>query len=327
MVNSSISAPSWLDAVQVQRFDRLYDATPSATLTLGAALDAIVDGDCADAITTLRQIYARQGEDAYAAAKKRLPQVTFGGVFSPTRAKANLVQHSGLVHADLDHLQDLAQSKLALMQDPHVVYIFISPRSDGLKYGTRITPVDSDAAYQHAWQMVCDQHQEQYGIVWDPSGKDVSRLCFVSWDPACYINADAAVFPVPPMVVPAPPPASSVRFHAPYARPYGESAAERALSWAQQCILASHPGERHHARCKAAYLLGGYVGAGLLTYDEAYAVLETAVRQTSEDIPKALRTIQDGLTAGATRPLTAEKVRPIPQMTTMNAREVPTWRA
>ena len=127
------------------------------------------------------------------------------------------------------------------------------------------------------------------------------------------------------MVVPDPPPAPSVRFHAPYARPYGESAAERALSWAQQSILASHPGERHHARCKAAYLLGGYVGAGLLAYDEAYAALETAVRQTSEDIPRALRTIQDGLKAGAARPLTAEQTRPIPQMTTINAREVPAW--
>ena len=28
MVNSSISAPSWLDAVQVQRYDRLFDARP-----------------------------------------------------------------------------------------------------------------------------------------------------------------------------------------------------------------------------------------------------------------------------------------------------------
>ena len=50
---NNYTAYSWLDAVQVQRFDRLYDATPSATLTLGAALDAIVDGVYADAITTL----------------------------------------------------------------------------------------------------------------------------------------------------------------------------------------------------------------------------------------------------------------------------------
>ena len=108
---------SWLDSVQVQRFDRLYDARPSATLRLGEALDAIVDGTYAKQIARSRQIYVTHGEDAYRQAKSQLPQFTFAGTFAPTRARAHLQQHSGIVHADLDHLPDLAETKLRLMQD------------------------------------------------------------------------------------------------------------------------------------------------------------------------------------------------------------------
>ena len=326
MVNSSISAPSWLDAVQVQRYDRLRDARPSATLTLGEALDAIVEGTYADRIAQLRSLRDVCWPDTYREAKQRLPAFTFAGTFAPTRARAHLQRHSGIVHADVDHMADKAAItalKLLLMQDGSMVYCFCSPSGAGLKYGVRVAPVDGNDAYTHAWQTVCDDHEKRYGITWDRSGKDVSRLCFVSDDPSCFINPAAQVFPVP--APPPLPPAPRVVMHVPYARPYAERAAERALRRAERLILESQPGQKHFARCKAAYLLGGYVGAGLLAYDEAYAALETAVRQTSEDIPRALRTIQDGLKAGAARPLTAEQTRPIPQMTTMNAREVPAW--
>lgn len=319
---------SWLDTVQVQRYDRLYDARPSAVMTLGQALDSIVDGTYAPLITQARHIFATKGEAAYTSFKRRLPQYTFAGTFSPTRAKGNLQQHNGIGHGDIDHLGDdaaVSAAKLQLQQDPTLVYIFRSPRGDGLKLGVRIEPVATDAAYQHAWQTVAQAHQQQYGVTWDPSGRDVSRLCFASADTSCYINADAQEFPIPPMVVPAPPAAPRVRFHAPYSRSYGETAAERALAWAQRCILASQPGQQHSARCRASYTLGGYVGAGLLAYEEAYAALETVVSQTAQDIPRAMRTITDGLKSGAARPLTPDKTRPIPPMTTVNAKEVPPW--
>lgn len=307
MVNSSISASSWLDAVQVQRYDRLLDARPSATLTLGAALDAIVDGVYADAITSLRQIYTCQGEDAYTAAKRRLPQITFGGTFAPTRAKTNLVQHSGIVHADLDHLSDPQETKLQLHGDPHVVYCFHSPRGDGLKYGTRTQPVDSDAAYQHAWQVVCDQHQAQYGIVWDSSGKDVSRLCFVSWDPACYINPDAAVCAVPPPPAPKPTP---VLMSCHWPSPRLQSAAHRALERAEQLIAHAPEGSRHSARLKASYLMGGYLASTELSYDEALARLTTAALANTDDEREASRDITDGLAAGLAKPITTPPTRP-----------------
>jgi VirE N-terminal domain len=292
---------SWLDRVQIQRYDRLLDARPSVTLSLGAALDSIVDGTYAAPITRLRDIYAQQGEDAYRQAKQRLPALTFAGTFSPTRAKANLAQHSGLVHADVDHLPNVYETKLALMQDPCVAYIFTSPRSDGLKYGTRTTPVDSDTAYQHAWQVLAEAHLQQYGVTWDPSGKDSSRLCFVSWDPAAYMNPDASVYPIPPMVVPQPPPVTTYRH---WPSPRLRTAAQRALERAVDMIAQAPPGAQHAARCRAAYLVGGYVASGELSDAEALAALEVAVSATAKNSTKAMRDITDALRAGQDKPIT-----------------------
>jgi VirE-like protein len=323
--SAHVSNLSWLDSVQVQRFDRLYDARPSATLSLGAALDAIVQGSYAPQIPHLRRLYAQHGEDAYAAAKRHLPQITFAGTFSPTRARANLTQHSGIVHADLDHLQDLVRTKLALIQDPTVVYGFYSPRGDGLKYGVRVEPVATNDAYRHAWQTVCDAHQARYGVVWDPSGKDVSRLCFASSDAACFVNPEAQLFPVsPPPPAPRPSPVTSSRH---WPSPRLETAAQRALERAVTLIERSEPGQQHVARCRASYLLGGYVGSGQLSYDEASAALAEAVQGTAKDQRKALKDIADGLTAGQTRPITTPTRRAGPwHSRALTPRETPTWR-
>jgi hypothetical protein len=295
----------FLDAIQVQRFDNLYDPTPSATLALGTVLEQIVDGTYQDHIRRLRRIFARSGEEAYAHAKRKLPQVTFTGTFQPTRAKANLCQHSGIVHADVDHLPDLCLTKLNLIQDSTVVYCFTSPRGDGLKYGVRIPPVNTDAAYQHAWQMIADDHHVRHGVTWDPTGKDVCRLCFVSADPTCYVNPDAQVFPVPVMVIPPPPPSRPLR-QTPMPADRRAFYAQQALDRATHLIEVSVPGQQHYARRKASYLLGGYIAGGFLTTDEATATLEAAVERTAKNAKRAMQTIRTGLQVGAQRPITLE---------------------
>ena len=175
----------------------------------------------------------------------------------------HLAQHSGICHADIDHLANLDTTKRRLTDDPHVVYCFTSPRGDGLKYGVRVDVVDSDNAYKHAWQYLADLHAAAYQVTWDPSGKDICRLCFVSWDPACYINLAADVYPVPPAMVT--PPAPRKLGAALLPREARERYAQRGIANAIKIIAESVDGERHAARCRAAYLLGGYVGGGLLT--------------------------------------------------------------
>jgi VirE N-terminal domain len=293
-------------AICVQRFDDLFDPTPSAELFLADALTAIAQGTYARAIRHVRAVLAQRGEAAYKTAKERLPQITFAGTFAPCRAKANLVQHSELCHADIDHLRNLAAAKQRLITDPCVVYCFTSTGGDGLKYGVRIAPVDNDEAYKHAWGYVAAAHQSAYEVIWDRTGKDICRLCFVSWDPDMYVNLHAQVCDVPAMIIPAPKPRPVYTTTIP--RDRREWYAQRGIEQAVRIIEDSVEGGLHRARCKAGYLLGGYVGGGILSHEEAYAALRVAVEGRTKHLGASLKTIGDCLAAGEAKPITVEEL-------------------
>lgn len=283
---------------QVSLFRGATDAHPVRTLTIGAVLTAIQTGSYRAPIERLRHLHTSRGQAVYNAAKQRLDAVTFGGTFAPKRSKTTLVQHSGLVHGDLDHLNDLQVMKQTLCADASTAYCFISPSGDGLKLGVPVAPVADDEAYKHAWQTIADYFQQHYGVLWDRSGKDICRLCFVSWDPELYVNTAAQPFPIPPV------PQAAPRWHtSPVIRPAlpGDRRdwyARHALDTAVKMIDASTPGNRHFWRCKAAYLLGGYIGGGLLAADEARAALEAAVARNTAHFTHAMKTIDVCLAAG-----------------------------
>jgi hypothetical protein len=286
----------------------LQSTTPSAELSLAEVLDAIIDGLYAADIQHLRTVFRQQGEDAYATAKKHLPQITFAGTFAPTRAKEHLVCHSEVCHADIDHLADLAKTKARLQEDPHVLYVFTSPRGDGLKYGVRVAKVENDASYKHSWRTIADAHKAAYGVTWDPSGKDICRLCFVSWDPACYLNPDAAVYHVPPpMVTPPPTPACS-RPVTRFADDHRTRFAQRAIAVAVRMITDAPQGQQHYARLRAARLLGGYVAGGFLTETEAKEALQAPTEAQAKNVRAAMKTIADGLAHGEAMPITFDEL-------------------
>jgi hypothetical protein len=282
--------------------------TQVTDLTVISVLNRIRYGDCRRQIERLRTLLREGHQAAYDRSKRALDAVTFGGTFSPTRAKAHLIQHSGMVHGDLDHLGDVEAVKQCLMADPHIVYAFTSPSGDGVKVGVCVDPVTDDAAYKHAWQAVANVHQQAYGLTWDRSGKDVCRLCYLSWDPALCWNGDARPFPVPdqtPCPAPRPTP-PSIAFDVP--RDRRERYAHQAIQTAVAMIDASTPGNRHHYRLKASELLGGYVGGGILHYDTAWGALAHAVARNTDDLDRAMKTVADGLRHGQERPITIEEL-------------------
>src|SRR5262249_39139735 len=186
---------------QFSLFRGSTDAHPVQTVTIGGILEAVRSGAYRQSVEWLRHMRLSQGQAVYNAAKQRLYAVTFGGTFAPTRSKSTLVQHSGGVHGDLDHLNDLQAVKQRLCAEAYTLYCFLSPSGDGLRLGVVVEPVADDLTYKHAWQAIAAYFHAQYGVTWDPSGKDVCRLCFVSWDPEAYITATPQPFLIPPVQV------------------------------------------------------------------------------------------------------------------------------
>jgi hypothetical protein len=140
-------------------------------------------------VEKIRQVTREQGKKAASELKKQLPAVLWRGRFS-NRANDALIQHSGLLCADLDSLNgELSTARENLMASPYVWAVFRSPSGDGLKVIFRV-PAD---ATKHAGSFRAVKHHvwELTGVRIDESGKDVARLCFLSYDPELHQNANA----------------------------------------------------------------------------------------------------------------------------------------
>jgi hypothetical protein len=174
--------------------------TEGSDRTIGRFLELIRDDQrLAKAVAALRPLYAAaeaSGSDddkaRYDNAKKRLPAVTISGTFTK-RGIEGLEYYSGIVQADLDHLRakgfDLSELKERLAGDPHALFVFESPSGDGLKAGILIATGAEDHAA--AFSAMRRYFAATYGIEPDAACSDVSRLCFLSSDPALHINETA----------------------------------------------------------------------------------------------------------------------------------------
>jgi hypothetical protein len=121
--------------------------------------------------------------------KKQLPAVMWSGTFSQ-RANDKLMKHSGLLCADLDSLgAQMVDVREKLQKSPHVVAAFLSPSGDGLKAVFRV-PADA-TKHEGSFRAIEKHIKELTAVQIDKSGKDVSRLCFVSYDPDLYLNENA----------------------------------------------------------------------------------------------------------------------------------------
>jgi Protein of unknown function (DUF3987)/VirE N-terminal domain len=106
------------------------------------------------------------------------------------RSNDALIQHSGLICADLDDLggEALKAVRPKLLTSPYLWALFRSPTA-GLK---AIFRVPSDPSKHLASFRAVDQHVlELAGIQIDQSCKDLARMCFVSYDPDAHLNPDA----------------------------------------------------------------------------------------------------------------------------------------
>ena len=112
---------------------------------------------------------------------------TFSGVFT-SRNDKKIVQHSGLMAVDFDHLPNLEEVRQALLADEYfdTQLLFVSPSGDGLKW---IIPIDTTTTpHSEYFAAVANYILQTYGVAVDKSGRDISRACFLPHDPQAYIN-------------------------------------------------------------------------------------------------------------------------------------------
>ena len=117
----------------------------------------------------------------------RFDYVTFSGVFEK-RNDSNLLQHSNLLTIDFDHLDNLQELKTQLLNDEYfeTEMLFTSPSGDGLKWIIRIDILE--VSHSEYFIAVANYIKQTYNIEVDQSGKDVSRACFLPYDPTAFLH-------------------------------------------------------------------------------------------------------------------------------------------
>ncbi len=142
----------------------------------------------------LRTIDAKQ----YALKKRQLPYVVCGIFNPPVRRTENFgwINHFIL---DIDHIHskfsDVKALRQKLIADQRVKMLFASPGEDGLKVMFQLKEKCYDASlYALFYKVFAISFAQQYHLeqILDGSTSDVTRACFVSYDPDIYFapNAD-----------------------------------------------------------------------------------------------------------------------------------------
>lgn len=113
---------------------------------------------------------------------------TFSGVFV-SRSDRNIIRHSGLMCLDFDHIANLEDVFNSLLADEYfeTQMLFRSPSGDGLKWVVAIDDIDKTPHGEYFNAISC-YIGKTYGIGIDSAGKDVSRACFLPYDPDAFIN-------------------------------------------------------------------------------------------------------------------------------------------
>jgi len=165
------------------------NTTPLGTRALAEVLDDIRNGRFRNQVARLRKLRT-QDEDKYDAAKKYLRAFTMSGV-SMREKPSRVITHSNILQLDFDNLgKQLKPIRAKLENDPHVLFVFLSPSADGLKAGLLI----DGKRHEESFLAAQSYFRERYGMAIDTSVKDPARLCFVSHDPELWINERAIPF-------------------------------------------------------------------------------------------------------------------------------------
>ena len=154
----------------------------------------IKNGKYKNGITYLRKSLAENKTDAYDKGKKSLLAFTPSATFVGGRKLEFIKDYTGVLILDIDKLtqEQLKQTSIKANQCEYTFASFISPSGNGLKI---LVKVNSDKdLHKEAFLKVQAYYETLLNLQIDKSGKDITRLCFYSYDAELYLNEAATVF-------------------------------------------------------------------------------------------------------------------------------------
>ena len=163
----------------------ITNTRPQKSVTIPEVYKYITGHNAEEHTNILRRIQNRKQARLYKSAN--FDYVTFCGQFR-LRSDNEVLEVSNLICLDFDHIADIEGLFHALLQDEYfdTELLFRSPSGDGLKWVIPIT--EHRMKHSEYFHCVSNYIKQTYREEVDKSGKDLSRACFLPYDPNAYIN-------------------------------------------------------------------------------------------------------------------------------------------
>jgi hypothetical protein len=163
-------------------FKDLYTTSTPFYKDIAFILERIKTGKSKDLVIAIRNEKNKEKRDAL---KIKLPAILFSGTFSNRNAKG-LKEHSGYICLDFDKYESdkkMIADRKKFEKDEYTFSVFTSPSGNGLKVIVKIPPVvENHRDYFIALEKYYNSEN------FDIACKDVSRVCYESYDEKIYIN-------------------------------------------------------------------------------------------------------------------------------------------
>lgn len=171
----------------VSYFKSLLNTTDSVAVSVNAILGGIKNGKASTLVTAIR---TETDKNKRASLKKQLSAVCFSGVFE-RRSDSAIKSHSGIICLDFDGYQgqDLQEAMRFFREDKYTFAAFISPSGKGIKVLVRI-PAEVDT-HTNRFDALKEYYNSEF---FDVTSRNISRVCFMSYDPNLYHNEDSEIF-------------------------------------------------------------------------------------------------------------------------------------
>ena len=269
----------------VTMFKSVFDTENPHHVPLSVAIDRIKTGKNKSIIDDVRNGDKKRKND--------LPVVLFSGKFN-RRADIDLAEHNGLIVCDFDHV-DVDLAKESLRKDEFVFACWASPSGDGVK---ALVEIEKGEKHKEHFASLIEHFRTNHELELDPSGRNLSRACYESFDPDICVNKDSVTYKKFKVE-------ERVEIPTPMPKADGVEIDYTKLQVAANMIRNAPDGEKHNTLIRAARLMGGYVGSGILQLDDVVKVLETEIsKRDVANISLARKTIQDGINQGMLIPIT-----------------------
>lgn len=177
-------------------FYRNVKVKENVVATLSEFVTQIKKGKWRNEVTRYRQLKERGMPSEAARVKENLPAIVVAGCCEGAHTKANFRSFSGYAIVDVDHIDSDVRALLKRLEEQSWAYAgWVSVSGTGIKLVVQVMAETKEEYEGDAYPKVAACVSRLIGQPVDMQCKDLTRMCYVSWDENAFLKEDCDVFP------------------------------------------------------------------------------------------------------------------------------------